>query len=71
MRKIVRNLILMDVLFIGSILGFFKGEEARQKWTFKMLSKIEEKQQKSELKKIKREGGVLLDEIELASYHKA
>ena len=69
MRKIIRNLILMDVLFIGSILGFFKGEEARQKWTFKMLSRVEEKQQKAEIRKIRKEGGVLLDEIELSAYH--
>jgi len=71
MRKFVRNLILMDVFFIGSLLGFFKGDEAKQKWTFKMLSRVEEKQQKAEIKKIKKEGGVVLDEIELASYHKA
>lgn len=69
MRKIIRNLILMDVLFIGSILGFIKGEEAKQKWTFKMLSRVEEKQQKAEIRKIKKEGGVLLDEVELSAYH--
>jgi hypothetical protein len=54
---------------VGTLIGIFKGEEAKQKWVFKMKSKYDTKRQVAERKMIARKGGVLLDEIELASYH--
>jgi len=54
---------------IGTIIGLFKGEEAKQKWFFKMKSKYDNKRLIAERKLIARNGGVQLDEIEISSYH--
>ena len=54
---------------IGTIIGLFKGEEAKQKWVFKIRSKYDNKRLIAEKKSIARKGGVLLDDIEMASYH--
>lgn len=54
---------------IGTVIGTFKGEEAKQKWVFKIRSKYENKRLMAERRSVARRGGVLLDDIELASYH--
>ena len=54
---------------IGSVIGVFKGEEAKQKWVFKIKSKYDSKRLVAEKKLIARKGGVLLDDIEMASFH--
>lgn len=69
MKKSINRLVLFMALSIGSIVGFFKGNEARQKWMFRIRSRFEEKRQLAENKKLVREGGVLLDDIEIASFH--
>lgn len=61
--------VLFLVITIGTIIGVFKGEEAKQKWVFKIRSKYDNKRLIAERKLIARKGGVLLDEIEMASYH--
>lgn len=63
-------MVLLLALSIGSIVGLFKGTEAKQKWVFRIKSRLEEKRQMAEIKKIKQGGGVLLDDIEIASYHR-
>jgi hypothetical protein len=55
---------------VGTVIGIFKGSEARQKWVFKIKNRCEEKRQLAEQKKLLRSGGVPLDDIELASFHK-
>jgi len=47
----------------------FKGEEAKQKYVFKIKSKYDNKRLVAERKELARKGGVLLDEIEMASFH--
>ena len=54
---------------IGTIIGLFRGEEAKQKWVFKIKSKYDNKRMIAERKLIARNGGVLLDEIEMSSFH--
>ena len=54
---------------VGGMIGVIKGEEARQKWVFRMKSKYENRRLMAEKKSIARKGGVLLDDIELAAYH--
>ena len=54
---------------IGGMIGLFKGEEAKQKWVFKVRSKYENRRLMAERKLIARRGGVLLDEIEMAAFH--
>ena len=54
---------------VGGMIGVIKGEEAKQKWVFRMKSKYENRRLMAERKNIARKGGVLLDDIELASFH--
>ena len=54
---------------VGGMIGFIKGEEAKQKWVFRMKSKYENRRLMAERKSLARKGGVLLDDIELAAYH--
>lgn len=58
------------ILTVGTVIGILKGSEARQKWVFKIKNRYEEKRQIAEQKKLQRSGGVALDDIELASFHK-
>jgi hypothetical protein len=69
MKKLSSRLILMMALSIGTIVGIFKGSEARQKWVFRIKSRFEEKRHLAEMKKIQKDGGVLLDDIEIAAFH--
>jgi len=54
---------------VGGMIGIIKGEEAKQKWVFRLKSKYENRRLIAERKSIARKGGVLLDDIELAAYH--
>ena len=68
--KGVRNKVVIFVaVTIGGMIGLVKGEEAKQKWVFRIRSKFENRRLMAERKSIARKGGVLLDDIELASYH--
>jgi hypothetical protein len=54
---------------VGGMIGIIKGEEAKQKWVFRVKSKYENRRLMAERKSIARKGGVMLDDIELASFH--
>ena len=64
------NLMIMLAVLVGSIVGLFKGTEAKQKWVYRMKSRYEEKRLMAERKSILQNGGVLLDDIEMAAFHK-
>jgi hypothetical protein len=49
--------------------GIFKGNEAKQKWVFRIKSRFDEKRHLAEQKKVLQQGGVALDDIELAAFH--
>lgn len=70
MNKVNNKWVMVLILFVGTAIGILKGSEARQKWVFKIKNRYEEKRQLAEQKKILRSGGVELDDIELASFHK-
>ncbi len=61
---------IVRILAVGSVIGMLKGTQARQKWVFKMMNRRAEKKQLAEQKKLLREGGVALDDIEIAAFHK-
>jgi hypothetical protein len=69
MRRYKNKAVVFLAFTIGTIIGLFKGEEAKQKWVFKIKSKYDNKRLMAERKLIARNGGVLLDEIEMASFH--
>jgi hypothetical protein len=54
---------------VGGMIGMVKGEEAKQKWVFRLKSKYDNRRLMAERKSLARKGGVLLDDIELAAYH--
>lgn len=70
MTKFNNKGFLVLIFTVGSVINIFKGSEARDKWVFKIKNRFEEKRQAAEDKKLARSGGVLLDDIELASFHK-
>ncbi|MBO9563373.1 MAG: hypothetical protein J7621_11390 [Niastella sp.] len=69
MSTIRNRTVLLLALTVGSIVGMFKGTEAKQKWVFRIKSRFEEKRHLAEEKKIVRQGGVPLDDIEIAAFH--
>ena len=69
MKKFKTKLVVFMAIAVGTVIGTFKGEEAKQKWVFKIRSKHENKRLIAERRTIVRNGGVLLDEVELAAFH--
>lgn len=69
MKGIKNKVVVFLAVTVGGMIGFIKGEEAKQKWVFRMRSKYENRRLMAERKSIARKGGVLLDDIELAAYH--
>lgn len=70
MKQVKNKLVVLLAIVIGTIIGIFKGSEAKQKWVFRIKNRFEEKRQVAEHKKLLREGGVALDDIEMAAFHK-
>jgi len=54
---------------VGGMVGLFKGEEAKQKFVFRIRSKYDNRRLMAERKSNARKGGVMLDDIEMAAYH--
>jgi hypothetical protein len=69
MKRVRKKIVIFLAVTIGTIIGMLKGEEAKQKWVFKLKTKYENKRLVAERKSIARKGGVLLDDIEMAAYH--
>jgi hypothetical protein len=69
MKSFRNKMIIFTAVTVGGLIGLLNGEEAKQKWVFKIKSKYENKRLIAEKKSIARKGGVLLDDIEMAAYH--
>lgn len=69
MKGFKQRMVVFLAVSVGGMIGVVKGEEAKQKWVFRMKSKYENRRLMAERKSIARKGGVLLDDIELAAYH--
>lgn len=69
MKQVTNRYVLLLAIVIGTIVGIFRGSEAKQKWVFRIKNRYEEKRQMAEHKKLLREGGVALDDIEMAAFH--
>jgi hypothetical protein len=61
--------LLFCAISIGSVIGMVRGEEAKQKWVFRIRSKVDTKKLIAEKRQIAKKGGVQLDDIEMASFH--
>ena len=69
MNRIKHKLVIMLAVLVGSLVGLFRGTEAKQKWVYRIKSRYDEKRLMAERKSILQSGGVLLDDIEMASFH--
>ena len=69
MKGIKNRMVVFMAVAVGGMIGVVKGEEAKQKWVFRLRSKYENRKLLAQRKSIARKGGVLLDDIEMASYH--
>jgi len=69
MKGLKNKVVVLLAVTVGGMIGFVKGEEAKQKWVFRIKSKYENRRLVAERKSIARRGGVLLDDIELAAFH--
>jgi hypothetical protein len=69
MKGLKKKVVLFLAVTIGGAIGLVRGEEAKQKWVFRIRSKYENRRLMAERKSIARKGGVLLDDIEMAAYH--
>ena len=69
MKGFKNKMVVFLAVSVGGMIGVVKGEEAKQKWVFRMKSKYENRRLMAERKSLARKGGVLLDDIELAAYH--
>ena len=69
MNGFKQRMVVFLAVTVGGMIGVIKGEEAKQKWVFRLKSKHENRRLIAERKSIARRGGVLLDDIELASFH--
>ncbi|MBL7698428.1 MAG: hypothetical protein JNK79_09725 [Chitinophagaceae bacterium] len=70
MNQLNNKWVMTFIVAVGTVISIFRGPEARQKWVFKIKNRFGEKKLIAEQKKLVRSGGVLLDDIELASFHK-
>ena len=70
MKQVNNKFVVLLAIVIGTIVGIFKGTEAKQKWVFRIKNRYEEKRQMAENKKLLRDGGVDLDDIEMAAFHR-
>ncbi|HCL83390.1 MAG TPA: hypothetical protein DIC22_05410 [Chitinophagaceae bacterium] len=61
--------ILFLAISLGSVIGMVRGEEAKQKWVFRIRSRVDTKKLIAEKRQLAKKGGVLLDDIEMASFH--
>ena len=69
MRTVQHKAILMAAIVIGSVIGAVKGAEAKQKFMFRVLRKQDERQHRAVRRADAREGKVILDDIEMSSFH--
>ena len=69
MKGVKNKMVVFLAVTIGGMVGLVKGEEAKQKFVFKMRTKYDNRRLMAERKSIARKGGVVLDDIEMAAYH--
>ncbi len=69
MIKSSNKIAVFFVIGVGSLIGMVRGEQAKQKWVFKIKTKYDNKRLIAEKRMEAQKGGVLLDDIEMASFH--
>jgi hypothetical protein len=70
MKKMQQTLVIALVMMGATVIGWVKGNEAKQKWVYRRKTSFDEKRQLAKKRMAAREGQVQLDDIEWASFHK-
>lgn len=65
MKQLIYKVPLSLILFAGLIVGIAKGQDVRQKW----VSKMKNRQESEKNRVAPGSTEVMLDEIEMATYH--
>ena len=68
MKTIFYKFTIRMILLVGIVVGIVKGQEARQKWVTKKKIKYEAKRESRKSLNID-PSQVVLDEIEMSTYH--
>ena len=69
MKRIFYKFMLTMIVFTGLMIGIVKGQEARQKWVSKKKVKYEAKRTPYKNLASPDNSQVVLDKIEMATYH--
>ncbi|MFC0774577.1 hypothetical protein [Terrimonas alba] len=67
MKRIISTLLFSLIMVAGLFIGMIKGQEVRNRWVSKMKTRHEERRSNSVAETP--QGEVVLDEIEMATYH--
>ena len=68
MKAIFYKFTIRMILIVGIVVGIVKGQEARQKWVSRKKTKYEAKRDSRRVLP-RGESLVMLDEIEMSTYH--
>jgi hypothetical protein len=68
MKRIIYTLLFSLIMVAGLFIGMIKGQEVRNRWISKMKTRHEERRLNN-IEKTPQQGEVVLDEIEMATYH--
>ncbi len=69
MKKMKNSFLFGLIMIIAAVIGWVKGDEAKQKWVYKWKTSYDEKRQLAKKRMDARSGQVQLDDIEWASFH--
>ncbi|MDE3247217.1 MAG: hypothetical protein KGO82_01065 [Bacteroidota bacterium] len=69
MNKFYRGFLLGAMVAIATIVGWVKGNDAKQKLVYRWRTSYEEKRQLAKKRMAQRRGQVVLDDVEWASFH--
>lgn len=69
MRHMIYKIPFSIIIMMGILIGVVKGQDVRQKWVSKMKNRYEEKKASAKYLPGK-QYEIMLDEIELSTYHR-
>jgi hypothetical protein len=69
MNKFYRGFLLGAVMAVATVVGWVKGNDAKQKLVYRWRTSYDEKRQLAKKRMAQRRGQVVLDDVEWASFH--
>jgi hypothetical protein len=69
MKTLQTKLIITLAMGMAVLIGWFQGDEAKQKWVYKWRMTHEEKRQIAQKRSMEKKRGIFLDDYEWSSFH--